>query len=227
MRPGVLIAVVVIGAVFVPLVLRGWAALRYRSLTYTVETVPARRVAIVFGAQIYPDGSPSPMLADRVATGADLWRAGKADVLLLTGDNRFANYNEPEVMRRYALSLGVPDEALVLDYAGRRTYDSCYRARDIFGVRDPIVVTQNFHLDRTLFTCRALGLEAVGVAADYQRPSGYDRRSLWYGRLRELPALTIALLEVSLLRPRPVLGDPLPIFPEGERASRGVTPRSP
>ncbi len=201
-------------ALVVPPALRALMALRFRGSTYTVDTVPHRRVALILGAQIYPSGRPSPMLADRVATGADLYLTGKADVLLLTGDNSTLEYNEPEAMRQYALSLGVPDEAIVLDYGGRRTYDSCYRARHIFGVEDAILVTQNFHLDRGLMICNALGIDTVGVFADYQRPWGYARTSLAYSRLREFPAITIAALDVIRRSPPPILGAPLPIFPD-------------
>ena len=96
-------------------------------------------------------------------TAAQLYFSGKVEKLLMSGDNRFVDYNEPEAMRQYARSLGVPEEAIVLDYAGRRTYDTCYRARDIFGVQSAILVTQNFHLPRALFTCNALGIRATGV----------------------------------------------------------------
>lgn len=180
---------------------------------YSVDDVPARRVAIVFGAKVFPSGRPSPMLADRVETGADLYHAGKVDVLLMTGDNSVVHYNEPAAMRRLALSLGVPDDAIVLDYAGFRTYDSCYRAREIFAVDSAILVTQAFHLDRALLTCNGLGIDAVGVAADVQRPAGYALKSLIFSHVREFPATTVALADL-LLKPRPVLGEPLPIFPD-------------
>ena len=114
-------------------------------------------------------------------------------------------------MARYAQSLGVPEDAIVLDYAGFRTYDSCYRARDIFQVSDAILVTQDFHLSRALLTCRELGIDAVGVAADVQRPLGYLPRSVIYSELRELPATTLAVVDL-LRRPEPTfLGEPLPI----------------
>jgi SanA protein len=210
-----ILVIALIVAAISPLALRAIAALIYRGSTYVVETVPHRRVAIIFGARVYPSGRLSAMLADRVATGADLYHAGKVDVLLMTGDNSTDDYNEPGAMRRYALELGVPDEAIVLDYAGRRTYDSCYRARDIFGVQEAVLVTQNFHLDRALMTCNALGIDAVGVFADYQRPWGYSRYSLTYSRVREFPALVVALADI-ITRPTPILGEPLPIDPARE-----------
>lgn len=95
---------------------------------YTVEGAPAERVAIVFGAGLTRDGYPTVILRDRVETAAQLYFAGKVQKLLMSGDNRFENYNEPGAMRDYAVSLGVPAGAIVLDYAGRRTYDTCLRA---------------------------------------------------------------------------------------------------
>lgn len=117
-------------------------------------------------------------------------------------------------MKEYALSLGVPEEAIVLDYAGRRTYDTCYRAKAIFGLQNAILVTQGFHLPRAVYTCNALGLTAIGVAAD-QHP--YRLASRVYWNLRELPATLTALLDVHLVRPEPVLGKPEPIFPEASQ----------
>jgi SanA protein len=178
--------------------------------TYGESDVPARRVAIVFGAGLTRSGEATPILKDRVDTGARLYFSGKAEKLLMSGDNRFVEYNEPEAMRQYALSLGVPDKDIVLDYAGRRTYDSCYRAKEIFGVREAILVTQKFHLARALFLCNALGLDGVGVEANNRV---YLKRSLLFWNLRELPATVTAFADV-LTRPQPVLGDPEPIFPE-------------
>jgi SanA protein len=110
------------------------------------------------------------------------------------------------------VSLGVPADDIVLDYAGRRTYDSCYRARYIFRVTDAILVTQAYHLDRALFTAHHLGIDVVGVPADRR---DYVRiRYYWW---RELAATTVAFWEVLVTRPEPVMGEPLPIFPEGAR----------
>jgi SanA protein len=177
---------------------------------YTPEEVPAQAVAIVFGAGLWRDGSPTPVLRDRVATAAELYFSGKVEKLLMSGDNRFVEYNEPGAMKEYAMSLGVPEEAIVLDYAGRRTYDTCYRAKAIFGLEEATLVTQDFHLPRALYTCRTVGLTAVGVSADRRE---YRRFSLFYWNLRELPATLAALWDVHIARPVPVLGEPEPIFP--------------
>jgi len=181
-----------------------------RPRTYTADNLPNQRVAIVFGAGLWRDGSPSPILRDRVAAAADLYFSGKVEKLLMSGDNRFLDYNEPGAMRDYALSLGIPDEAIALDYAGRRTYDTCYRARTIFELKDAVLITQQFHLPRAVFTCNMLGLKAVGVPADRQE---YRTVSRIYWGSRELIATSIALWELYISKPMPFLGDPEPIFP--------------
>jgi SanA protein len=181
------------------------------SRTYSLESSPVRPVAIVFGAGLRRDGTPTTVLSDRVETAVELYKQGKVSKLLMSGDNRFEYYNEPEAMRQYALQLGMPDEDIVLDYAGRRTYDTCYRAGSIFGVKKAILVTQLFHLPRAIYTCNNLGVESVGVEADrtYYRKLA---RLVW--NVRELPATFTALVEVHLTHPLPVLGEPEPIFPE-------------
>jgi len=181
---------------------------RYRGGIYTdPAAVPQRPVALVFGAGYWPDGTPSDILRDRVAAAVDLYRAGRVRKLLFSGDNRFVHYNEPEKMREVALALGMPEEDIVLDYAGRRTYDTCYRAKAIFGLTEVVVVTQRYHLPRALYTCQGLGLDAVGYVAD-RRPYIHIRRY----QAREVPALWLAWWDLWIRRPLPVLGDPIPIF---------------
>lgn len=177
---------------------------------YLAENVPAQRVAIVFGAGLRRDGSPSPVLRNRVEAAAKLYFAGKVEKLLMSGDNRFVYYNEPGAMSSYALELGIPQDAIVLDYAGRSTYDTCYRARDIFKVPQAILITQGFHLPRALYLCNTLGVSSVGVASDLRQ---YRPYSLLFWNLRELLATMNAMLEVHLTHPQPVLGIPEPIFP--------------
>jgi len=155
-------------------------------------------------------GAKTFVLRDRVFTAAQLYFAGKVEKLLMSGDNRFVYYNEPAAMRAYALQLGVPEQDIVLDYAGRRTYDTCYRAQAIFGINQAILVTQNYHLPRALFTCNALGLPAIGVAADQRT---YHPRSYRLWQIREIPATLVAFWETGISHPLPVLGQPEPIFP--------------
>lgn len=175
---------------------------------YQQQDAPAERVAIIFGAGLRRDGTPTAMLRDRVLTGADLYFSGKVEKLLMSGDNRFVDYNEPESMRQFALSAGVPDEAIVLDYAGRRTYDTCYRAKAIFGVDSALLVTQGFHLPRAIFLCNMLGMDTIGVEAT---------RCYWNGSpfvwdVREQFATIAAFLDLYVSSPLPVLGDPEPLF---------------
>jgi len=176
--------------------------------TFVVEEVRAERVAIVFGAGLYRDGSAGPVLRDRVETAVRLYKAGKADKLLMSGDNSFVGHNEPEAMRQYALGLGVPDEDIVLDYAGRRTYDTCYRAREIFQVRSAVLVTQHFHMSRALFLCNTFGVDSVGVDADNRY---FLKRARFYWNVRELFAVAQAIWDVYVAKPAPVLGEPEPI----------------
>jgi len=195
---------------FILLLSRLVTGLYARPKTYTAVSVPARRVAIVFGAGLWRDGTATPVLIDRVTTAANLYFAGKVEKLLMSGDNRFVDYNEPAVMRTLALSLGVPEQAIVLDYAGRRTYDTCYRAKAIFGVTGAILVTQAFHLPRALYLCNQLGVDSVGVAANLRV---YRKSSVLYWNMRELFAMVAALWDVNIGHPVPVLGHPEPIFP--------------
>ncbi len=180
-------------------------------LIFDVESVPEAPVGVVFGAGLNHDGTATAVLKHRVDTAAELYFSGKISKILMSGDNRFVDYNEPAAMKAYALELGVPAEDIVLDYAGRRTYDTCYRAKEIFLLDDVILITQRFHLPRALFLCNQLGLKSVGVEADqvvYRKMS----RLVW--NTRELPASLMALWDIFIRKPVPVLGDQEPIFPE-------------
>jgi SanA protein len=212
-RTWIALALVALGLAIAP---RVFTFVAYRDRIFpTVDAVPRDelpRIAIVFGAGLAPHREPSPVLYDRIATAADLYHAGLVRKLLLTGDNRFVNYNEPEAMRAAAIRLGVPENDLVLDYAGRSTYDSCYRAAEIFEVRRAILVTQAFHLDRALYLCNSLGINAIGVAADRRE---YPGSSLAWWSIREIPATATAWIDVNVWHPTPVMGDRLPIDAEG------------
>lgn len=181
-----------------------------RPRIFSIEEVPTERVAIVFGAGLRRDGQPTPVLIDRVTAAAQLYFRGKVEKLLMSGDNRFANYNEPKAMQAYAMRLGVPKDAIVLDYAGRSTYDTCYRAKAIFEVSSAVLITQRFHLPRALYTCRILGIKAEGVPADLR---SYRRLTETFWNLRELGATLNAFIELHITRPLPVLGNAEPIFP--------------
>ena len=183
-----------------------------RPRSFSVFDVSPAQVAIVFGAGLNRDGSPTPVLRDRVITAANLYFAGKVQKLLVSGDNRFAYYNEPGAMMQYAVQLGVPEKDIVQDFAGRSTYDTCYRAKYIFGVSNAILVTQGYHLPRAIFLCNELGVSASGVPADLRQ---YQRGPYFYWVLRELPATLAAVWDITVAHPVPVLGSPKPIFPAG------------
>jgi vancomycin permeability regulator SanA len=167
----------------------------------SVDDIPVERVAIVFGAGIRPDGRLSRILADRVDAAIELYRAGRVAKLLMTGDNSQVDYDEVSAMRRYAAGRGIPEEDITLDYAGFRTYDSCYRARAIFGVERAVLVTQRYHLPRAVYTCRVLGIDAVGLGTpDWE---AYPDRAIAIYTMREVAATFVALLEVHVTRPLP------------------------
>jgi vancomycin permeability regulator SanA len=176
----------------------GWmyvASARYR---VSAGQATPTDVGIVFGAGA-PDHRPSPMLAGRLDVGAALYHSGKVQVLLVTGDNSRSHYNEPLVMRDYLIARGVPRGRIVLDYAGFDTWDSCVRAKKIFGVDRAILVTQRFHLPRAITLCRSVGVDAVGVGDD-SRP--YAPIATVVSYLRELPAGLKAALYLAV-RPDP------------------------
>ena len=181
-------------------------SLRYRDRIVDPADIEEPQVVLVLGAGYYPGRGLSSVLNDRMVTAIELYKTGKARRLLLSGDNRIVEYNEPGAMADFARSQGVSEAAIQPDYAGRRTYDSCYRARHIFGQQRLIVVTQAFHLPRALYLCHAQGIDAVGVAAD-RRPY---RAARWFA-LRESVARVRAWFDVHVLHPSVVGGDPIPL----------------
>ncbi|MER5768221.1 SanA/YdcF family protein [Streptomyces sp. NPDC001985] len=167
----------------------------------TVAEVPAQDVAVVFGAGLW-DGRPTPYLAHRLDTAAELYRAGKVRVVLVTGDNSREEYDEPDAMRTYLTERGVPDDRVVSDYAGFDTWDSCVRAKKIFGVDRAVLVTQGFHIRRAVALCRSAGIESYGVGVDEPHDSTW-----YYGGVREMFAAGKAALDVALKPDPRFLGD--------------------
>jgi len=184
--------------------------LNTRTKIFRIADAPSSPAAIVFGAGLWRDGTPTAVLRDRITTAVQLYQAGKVQKLLMSGDNRQNNYNEPAAMQEYAVKLGVPPQDIVLDYAGLRTYDTCYRAREIFKLSDAILVTQRFHLPRAVYICNKLGIKAVGVIADQRQYSTYSHE---FWKLRETLASLVAIWDIWFAKPLPILGDPEPIFP--------------
>ncbi|WP_245630459.1 SanA/YdcF family protein [Granulicoccus phenolivorans] len=169
---------------------------------YTVASAPTRPVALVLGAEIYPSGRPSPFLEGRLQTALELYQAGKVRVILVSGDNSTQSYNEPDGMRNWLIRRGVPASKVVADYAGFDTYASCVRAKEIFGVNALTVVSQQYHVPRALATCRAVGIDAIGVGDTSVRP---DSRTWQWGEFREVGANIKMAIDVLTQR-RPTLG---------------------
>ena len=177
-------------AVFLPRIITGIYA---RSRIVQAEATAPKPVAIVFGAGLRRDGRPTQVLRDRVQTAAELFFEGKVDRLVMSGYNPSPFYNEPAAMREYALDLGIPDEAIIMDLGGDRTIETCYRAKQIFGISNAFLISQNFHLPRAIYTCNQMEITALGVSADR---FSYRNRSTFFWNLREIPATMVAFWEL-------------------------------
>lgn len=156
-----LVRVVVAGCVLA-LLPSAWLRVVTDDRLRTVADVPRTEVAVVFGAGLW-DGEPSPYLAHRLDAAAELYRAGRIAVVLVTGDNSREEYDEPDAMRAYLVRHGVPDGRIVSDYAGFDTWDSCVRAKKIFGVDRAVLISQGFHIRRAVALCQEAGVASYGV----------------------------------------------------------------
>jgi len=166
---------------------------------------------LVLGAGVRADGSPSHMLEDRLIVGCQLYENGVSDYILLSGDHGQADYDEVNAMMDYMMEKGIPREPIFLDHAGFSTYESLYRAKEIFGVEKVIIVTQSYHLYRALFLAEALGLDAIGASADLRTYVGQSMRET-----RELAA-RVKDFVYSMIKPEPEhLGDRIPLSGSGE-----------
>ncbi|MFC8512166.1 vancomycin high temperature exclusion protein [Streptomyces sp. NPDC057257] len=156
----------------------------------TTADAPRTEVAVVFGAGLW-DGEPSPYLANRLNAAAELYHAGRIKVVLVTGDNSRKDYDEPDAMRAYLTRHGVPDSRIVSDYAGFDTWDSCVRAKKIFGVDRAVLISQGFHIRRAVALCQAAGVTSYGVGVDAKHDVTW-----YYGGTREIFAAGKAVLDV-------------------------------
>ncbi|MFC7329927.1 SanA/YdcF family protein [Marinactinospora rubrisoli] len=203
-------------ALFAPVT---WLHVSTAQQRYPADDVPARAVAVVLGAGLRSDGRPTRFLAERLDVAAELYGQGRVEAVLVTGDNSRRSYNETDAMRDYLVAAGLPAARVVGDYAGFSTWESCTRARRIFGVREATVITQAFHLPRAVALCRAAGIDTVGVAA--VSSDGYRLGAMGYGYVREVPAAFKAVLDATV-RPDPTfLGDPEPGVREALSSPRG------
>ena len=166
--------------------------------------------ALILGCAVWAGNVPSPMLADRLQRGVELYSAGAVPKLIVSGDHGKEYYDEVNVMRSWCLDAGVPAQDLFMDHAGFSTYESVYRARDVFACKKLIIVTQEYHLYRAVYTARALGLDAWGVAADLRPYAGQAYRE---GReiLARCKDFFFALCDVQPT----YLGDVIPVSGDG------------
>ncbi|MEU0737980.1 ElyC/SanA/YdcF family protein [Streptomyces sp. NPDC006134] len=173
-----------------------WLRLVTDGRLHTTADVPRTEVAVVFGAGLW-EGEPSPYLARRLDAAAQLYRAGRIEVVLVTGDNSRDDYDEPDAMRAYLTRHGVPAERIVGDYAGFDTWDSCVRAKKVFGVDRAVPISQGFHIRRAVALCQEAGVASYGVGVD-------DRHDVtwYYGGAREVLAAGKALLD-AVFEPDP------------------------
>lgn len=166
---------------------------------------------IVLGAGVYGNGEPTKILKDRLDRGIELYKAGAAPKMLMSGDNGKTNYDEVTAMKNYCLKQGVPAEDIFLDHAGFSTYESMYRAKAIFGVKSAVVVTQHYHEGRALYTAKRLGIKAVGVSAVEKSYTGDEARAV-----REFLSREKAFVQ-CIIKPEPTfLGDKIDITGDGQ-----------
>ncbi len=166
---------------------------------------------VVLGCLVKADGTPSDMLADRIAVGVTLYENGTSPKLLMSGDHGQKEYDEVNTMKTCAIDAGVPSEDIFMDHAGFSTYESIYRAKEIFGADKIVIVTQEYHLHRALYIANALGIEAYGVSADLRTYAGQTKRDV-----REILA-RIKDMGYSLLKPEPTyLGEPISLDGSGD-----------
>ena len=180
-------------------------------VTSDAADVPHAQAALVLGAQVKPDGTPSDMLEDRIAAAAELYKAGRVNKLLLSGDHSRLDYDEVGTMRRLLLAQGIPAQDIFTDHAGFDTWDSAQRAKRVFDVSSAVVVTQRFHMARALYDARRAGLKVTGFAAD-RRDYGRVMRRL---EVREAAARVKTLADVVTGADPHFLGAEIPISGDG------------
>ena len=166
---------------------------------------------LVLGAGVWEGGRPSPMLADRLERGVELFDAGASERLLMSGDHGREEYDEVNAMKRYALERGVPSKCVFMDHAGFSTYESMVRAKEVFLAKKVVIVTQGFHLPRAVYIANALGLEAYGVAADLRPYAGQARNEA-----REALARVKDFFYMLIQPPPTYLGEAIPVGGDGD-----------
>lgn len=189
--------------------------MKYSVKTYILTEQTAAKLSdvdciLVLGCLVKSNGVPSDMLADRLQKGVALYQEGVSSKLLMSGDHGRTDYNEVQAMKDYAEGKNIASSDIFMDHAGFSTYESMYRAKEIFGVKRMVIVTQGYHLYRSLYIARQLGIEAYGVAADYRTYLGQEMRDM-----REMMARVKDFVTV-IARPKPTyLGEQILITGDG------------
>lgn len=166
---------------------------------------------VILGCKVKDDGQPSDMLRDRLQRGIELYRLGAAPKIIMSGDHGRKNYNEVGTMKQYAVEAGVPSSDVFMDHAGFSTYETVYRAKEIFGAKKVVIVTQKYHLYRALYIAKSLGLDAVGVDSDLETYRGQLKRDV-----REVLA-RCKDFATSIIKPKPTyLGEAVPVSGDGD-----------
>lgn len=174
-----------------------------------VDELPKNEVWLVFGASVIQNKYPSDILKDRLKVAAKAYKQWKIHQIIVSGDNRNKNYNEPVVMQKFLIAQWVDVDHIHLDYAGFDTYDSLYRAKELFKVDSLTLFTQDFHLKRALYISSRLGIQSTGISTNLQLYIKQD-----YNNKREFFARVKAFLDVELLKSKPkFLWDDLKIYP--------------
>ena len=211
-----LVAAVILGVLAVALLLgiNSWVKNSVRDYILTEEQAAQLTdmdCILVLGCKVGADGTLSHMLEDRLRQGVALYELGAAPKLLMSGDHGTAEYDEVDALKRYAVDAGIASQDVFMDHAGFSTYESVYRAKEVFQVRRVIIVTQEYHLYRALMVAREMGLEAYGVAVNYRTYVGQTARDI-----REILA-RVKDFGMTIFWPEPTyLGDVIPISGNGE-----------
>ena len=206
------VIIILIGAILV-LAVNLYVTEKTKDRILTADSIEADEIydcILVLGCGVYPDGTPSAMLTDRLRRAVELYDQKAAPKIIMSGDHGRATYDEVNIMRAYAMEHGVPDEDIFMDHAGFSTYESMYRAKEIFGVEKMLIVTQEYHLYRALYIADSLGIEANGVAADYRLYAGQE-----YRNIREYAA-RVKDFCTCVIKPEPTfLGEKIPVSGDG------------
>ncbi len=166
---------------------------------------------LVLGAGVYSDGTPTPMLNDRLVVACDAYESGLSERMIMSGDHLNADYDEPTAMKKFAVEQGIESKVIFLDHAGINTYDSVYRAVKLYGAKKILIVTQKYHLYRAIYLAKALGAEAYGVSANLRSYMGQPKYTVreWAARVKDL-AMSIVKPEATYM------GDKIDLSGDGD-----------